>query len=93
MVLYEAAYWKRLRAEIAALRDAPRLAAVTDRLADRLERCYGDVPLTFGRWHGDLVPENVLWSAAAPAWTAGASAPPTCPWASTSSTGTSTTPW
>ncbi|WP_061294905.1 hypothetical protein [Herbidospora cretacea] len=66
VVLYEAAYWKRLRAEIAALREAPRLAAVTDRLADRLERCYGDVPLTFGRWHGDLVPENVLWSRGRP---------------------------
>ncbi|TKK86822.1 hypothetical protein FDA94_20400 [Herbidospora galbida] len=66
VILCEAAYWKRLRAEIAALREAPRLAAVADRLAERLERCYGDVALTFGRWHGDLVPENVLWTGGRP---------------------------
>ncbi|WP_062353777.1 phosphotransferase [Herbidospora yilanensis] len=66
VILGESAYWRRLRGEIAALRDAPRLATVADRLAERLERCYGDVPLTFGRWHGDLIPGNVLWSGGRP---------------------------
>ncbi|MBV9096349.1 MAG: hypothetical protein JO132_21160 [Streptosporangiaceae bacterium] len=50
----------RSRTEAAALEPTARSAL--NRVIERIERRYGPVPLTFGAWHGDLVPWNLARS-------------------------------
>lgn len=56
-LLGQSPYLERLRVELAAsaLQDVHHLSATLDAVLQR----YGDVPLLFGRWHGDWAPWNM----------------------------------
>ncbi|GGL57028.1 hypothetical protein [Planomonospora parontospora] len=57
------AFLRRLREETALV--AEEEAGLANGIAgvlDRVERTCGDVPLRFGRWHGDWVPWNIGWA-------------------------------
>jgi hypothetical protein len=39
----------------------PVVRSALEQAAERIEGAHGHVPLTFGAWHGDLVPWNLGW--------------------------------
>jgi hypothetical protein len=51
-------WWRSLRTRIQAVTD-PAARSALELTAERIERSYGRVPLSFGAWHGDLVPWNL----------------------------------
>lgn len=52
-------WWQSVRARIQAGVEDPAARSVLELAADRIEQAHGRVPLTFGAWHGDLVPWNL----------------------------------
>ncbi len=54
-------WWRDARARIEAAHEPAARSALAG-AADNIERAYGRVPLTFGAWHGDLVPWNLARS-------------------------------
>jgi hypothetical protein len=56
-------WWRDARARIQAAHEPAARSALAD-AADTIERAFGQVPLTFGAWHGDLVPWNLATSGA-----------------------------
>jgi hypothetical protein len=53
-------WWLSVRSRIQDVAD-PEARSALEQAAGRLEVAHGDVPLTFGAWHGDLVPWNLGW--------------------------------
>lgn len=52
-------YWRGIRARIDALAAASASASWLSAAADSIELARGDEVLSFGSWHGDLVPWNL----------------------------------
>jgi hypothetical protein len=56
--LAESPYWLGVQSRIRGVAD-PAARSALDQAAERIEGTHGHVPLTFGTWHGDLVPWNL----------------------------------
>lgn len=52
-------WWLGVRSRIQGAVADPAARSALELAAERIERAYGHVPLTFGAWHGDLVPWNL----------------------------------
>jgi hypothetical protein len=51
-------WWLGVHSRIKGVAD-PAVLSALERAAERIEAAHGHVPLTFGAWHGDLVPWNL----------------------------------
>lgn len=54
-------WWRDVQARIQTAHEPAARSALAE-AADTIERAFGQVPLTFGAWHGDLVPWNLATS-------------------------------
>ncbi len=52
-------WWSSVRSRIQAPGFDPVARSAVNLAVERAERAYGHMPLTFGAWHGDLVPWNL----------------------------------
>jgi hypothetical protein len=52
-------WWLGVRSRIQDAVVDPAARSALELAAERIERAHGQVPLTFGAWHGDLVPWNL----------------------------------
>ncbi len=52
-------WWAGVRRRVAATRGG--IATTLERCLGRIEERSGDLPMAFGRWHGDWVPWNLAW--------------------------------
>jgi hypothetical protein len=59
--LISSPWWRGIRSRIQDVGDESAASALAD-AANTIERTYGQVPMTFGAWHGDLVPWNLARS-------------------------------
>lgn len=59
--LADSLYWKKVRNRMLGRRESGPVTDILRRLVERLEGRFGDLPLTFGAWHGDWVPWNFAW--------------------------------
>jgi hypothetical protein len=57
--LAASSWWADLQARIASGITDPATRVRLARVSDQLARRHGQLPLEFGRWHGDLVPWNL----------------------------------
>jgi hypothetical protein len=53
-------WWLSVLSRIQDVAD-PAVRSALEQAAERIEGAHGHVPLTFGAWHGDLVPWNLGW--------------------------------
>ena len=52
-------WWLSVRSRIEAAGFEPAARSALNLAVEQLERIHGRIPLTFGAWHGDLVPWNL----------------------------------